>query len=119
MWSPGPGRAGEPPWHCLTLTKGIGLPGGASARWAQRPPPSRLRAPRVSRGEAGGTGREEGCRGALRGSLGGLGKSHLPGLGVSVAGPGEGCPGLPRLAILRTHNKSTCAGPPEPVLCKA
>lgn len=81
VWSPGPSRAREPPWHCLTLTKGIELQAGSSARWAQRPPPSRLRVLPVSRGEAGGTGREEGCRGELRGSLRCLGKSRGPGLG--------------------------------------
>lgn len=103
VWSPGPSRAREPPWHCLTLTKGIELPTGSSARWAQRPPPSRLRVLPVSRGEAGGTGREEGCRDELRGSLRCLGKSRRPGLGVSVSGPGEGQAPWPPAARQSTH----------------
>lgn len=68
----------------------------ASDRWAQRlPRPSRLRALQVSRGEAGGTDREEACRGALRGSPSCPGRSCRPGLRMSVAGPGEGSPWPP------------------------
>lgn len=96
----------------------------ASARWAQRPPPpSRLRALQVSRGEAGRRGLKEKCRGALRGSPSCGSRSRRPGLGMSVS-PVQGRDrlGLPSLAprtphphaSLRTHNKPTCAGTQEP-----
>lgn len=42
------------------------------------------------------------------------GQEPPPRAGVSVSGPREGRPGLRRLAILRAHNKCTCAGPLEP-----
>lgn len=98
----------------------------ASDRWAQRlPRPSRPRALQVSRGEAGGTDREE-CRGALRGSPSCPGRSRRPGLRMSVCRWSRGGIALasPRQASLRTHNKPTCAGPAgtyttASVLCKA
>lgn len=68
----------------------------ASHRWAQQLlRPSRLRALQVSRGEAGGTDREEECKGALRGSPSCPGRSRRPGLRMSVVGPGEGPPWPP------------------------